>query len=220
MKSRALSLVFAGVSLCSCALAEDQPAPAPTMSDLLRARIAAEARKQAANPPPVPAKAPAPAATPTEKPSPVGTPSAPVAAPTAAVPKEPEHEAAADAAKAAKETPTVLPKVEVKRDKITVLDVQLAEQEKEIAREKKGTQQTELDKALNDSKVSKAMSIFGGESSEYRAGIAKERVSLMEEEKDLTEAIAHAKTKEEKASLQKQLDELRAYRRELEKSLR
>jgi hypothetical protein len=218
MKFRALSLVFAGVFFCSGALAEDQPAPAPTMSDLLRARIAAEAKKQAANP--APAKAPAAPATPTEKPSPVGTPSAPVAPPTAASPKEPEHEAAADAAKAAKETPTVLPKVEVKRDKITVLDVQLAEQEKEIAREKKGTQQTELDKALNDSKVSKAMSIFGGESSEYRAGIAKERVSLMEEEKDLTEAIAHAKTKEEKASLQKQLDELRAYRRELEKSLR
>ena len=42
----------------------------------------------------------------------------------------------------------------------------------------------------------------------------------MEEEKDLIEAIAHAKTKEEKEELRKQLDELKAMRRQLEKSLK
>jgi hypothetical protein len=42
----------------------------------------------------------------------------------------------------------------------------------------------------------------------------------MEAEKDLIEAIAHAKTKAEKQELQKQLDELKAVRRELEKTLR
>jgi sensor histidine kinase regulating citrate/malate metabolism len=42
----------------------------------------------------------------------------------------------------------------------------------------------------------------------------------MEAEKDLIEAIAHARTKEEKAELQKQLDELKAMRRQLDKSLR
>jgi hypothetical protein len=77
-----------------------------------------------------------------------------------------------------------------------------------------------LDKALNDSKVAKALSIFGGESNQYRANVAKERVSLMEEEKDLLEAIARARTKEEKQELQKQLDEIRAMRRQLEKSLK
>ena len=39
-------------------------------------------------------------------------------------------------------------------------------------------------------------------------------------EKDLIEAIAHAKSKAEKQELQKQLDELKAVRRDLEKSLR
>src|SRR5207248_8352978 len=60
--------------------------------------------------------------------------------------------------------PTVLPKVEVKKPRITVLDHELAEEEKQIAREKKNAKPTELDKALNDSKVSKTLSIFGGNS--------------------------------------------------------
>jgi sensor histidine kinase regulating citrate/malate metabolism len=42
----------------------------------------------------------------------------------------------------------------------------------------------------------------------------------MEAEKDIIEAIARARTKEEKAELQKQLDEIRAFRRELDKTLR
>ena len=79
---------------------------------------------------------------------------------------------------------------------------------------------TETDKALNNEKVSKALSIFGGESASHRSAIAQERVSLMEEEKDILEQMKQAKTKEEKAALQKQLDELRVVRRELEKLLR
>jgi sensor histidine kinase regulating citrate/malate metabolism len=50
--------------------------------------------------------------------------------------------------------------------------------------------------------------------------VAKERVSLMEEEKVLLEAIARARTKDEKQDLQKQLDEIRTMRRQLEKSLK
>ena len=42
----------------------------------------------------------------------------------------------------------------------------------------------------------------------------------MEAEKDLLEAIARAKTKPEKQELQKQLDEIRAMRRDLDKSMR
>jgi hypothetical protein len=122
---------------------------------------------------------------------------------------------------AAKAEPaTVLPKVEVRRERITVLDQKIAEQERDIAREKKNTKPTEVDAALNGPAASKALSIFGGESSSYRANVAKERVSLMESERDILEAMKSARTKEEKAELQKQLDEIRAMRRELEKSLR
>lgn len=116
--------------------------------------------------------------------------------------------------------PTVLPKVEVRNSRITELDQKIAKQEKDIEREKQNTRSTEADRALNAPKVSRIFSLFGGESSEHRAGIAQERVSLMEAEKDILEAMKTARTKEEKAELQKQLDELKAYRRELEKSLR
>ena len=82
------------------------------------------------------------------------------------------------------------------------------------------TARREVDLALNDSKIAKPLSIFGGESAQFRQRVASERVELMESEKDLIEAIARAKTKQEKEELQKQLDELRKFRRELEKSLK
>jgi hypothetical protein len=154
-----------------------------------------------------------------KRPSALTTPPETPAAPAPEKSAEKKATAAANS-QAAAQPAAVLPKVEVKKARITVLDVQLAEQQKEIAREQKLTKPTELDKALNDSKVAKSLSILGGQSADYRAGIAQERVSMMKEESDLIEAIAHAKTKEERAGLQKQLDELRAYRRDLEKSRR
>jgi hypothetical protein len=42
----------------------------------------------------------------------------------------------------------------------------------------------------------------------------------MEAEKDIIEAMARARTKQERAELQKQLDEIRGFRRELDKTLR
>ena len=121
---------------------------------------------------------------------------------------------------AAEEPATVLPRVEVRKDRITELDRQLAKQDREIAAEKQNTKPTALDETLNGPKVSKFFSIFGGQSSDDRANIARERVAMMEEEKDMLEAISQAQTKEEKAELQKTLDSMRAMRRELEAALR
>lgn len=211
--------VSAALVVASLAFAADEP-PAKSdtkESDSMRARMLEDAKKKAAE---VAAKSPAPAApAKTEKESPAAAaPVEPVAAPAD---KPADKTTAADAnAQAAAQPASVLPKVEVKKPRITVLDVQLAQQEKEIAREQKLTKPTELDKALNDSKVAKSLSILGGQSADYRANIAKERVSMMKDESDLIEAIAHAKTKEERTALQKDLDELRAYRRDLEKSLK
>ena len=42
----------------------------------------------------------------------------------------------------------------------------------------------------------------------------------MEAEKDILEAMKRSRTREEKAELQKQLDEIRTFRRELDKTLR
>lgn len=90
----------------------------------------------------------------------------------------------------------------------------------DIARERKNLKVSEVDSALNDSRIARPLSIFGGDSAQFRQGVASERVELMEAEKDLIEAIAFAKTKEEKAGLQKQLNELKAMRRELDRSMR
>ena len=214
-------LLSAALFAASLAIAADDPPAKPDAKESMREVMLEDAKRKAAE---AAAKSPA-ASAPTAKPEKNAEPaSAALPVPPLSAPAEkPEDKRAASAAanaQAAAEPAAVLSKVEVTKPRITVLDVQLQEQEKAMAREQKNTKPTELDKALNNSKVTNALSILGGQSADYRANLAKERVSLMQEEGDLIEAIAHAKTKEERAELQKQLDELRAYRRDLEKSLR
>jgi hypothetical protein len=204
--------------------AEESDAPKTNMRDVLKARIAEDAKK-AAPAPAATANGPQPSATATTSIAST-TKSETPANPPAPSPESPANAKANPAAKTATkdkkkpEQTTVMPKVEVKKGRITVLDQQIAQQEQDIAREKKNTKPSEVDTALNDAKVAKPLSIFGGESTQFRKRVASERVELMEAEKDILEAMKLAKTKEEKAMLQKQLDELRAYRRELDKSLR
>lgn len=174
-------------------------APKSSAREALKARLAEDAKKETAK------QAAAPAPT---------KPDAAPAAPTATM--APKSETAS----AAKQPATVLPQVEIRRERITELDVKIADQERAIAREQKNTKASEVDVALNDAKIAKPLSIFGGESAQFRKGVASERVELLEAEKDILEAMKLAKTKEEKAALQKQLDDLRAVRRELEKTLR
>ena len=187
----------------ACSLRGEEDAPKSNMKDLLKARIAEDAKKVD------PKKAPS--TPPPAKPA-TGTPATETA-------KE-EPTTAKPAPSGAKETPTVLPKVEVKKGRITELDQKLAKQEQDIARERKNLKASEVDTALNDSKMAKPLAIFGGESSQFRQRVASERVELLEAEKEIIEAMARAKTKEEKKELQKQLDEIKAVRRDLEKSLR
>lgn len=118
--------------------------------------------------------------------------------------------------KAPTELEAKLPQVEVNKSKVTVLDHELHEQDRKMAFEAKNTKATELDSALNSSAVTP--SILGGYSTKVRTGLAQERIELMEFEKELTESIARAKTKEEKAALKKQLDDIRTMRRTLDSS--
>jgi len=215
---------------CTCCLllapllraADEEPAPRPTAKELLRARMAEEAQKKNAAPAP---KASALAPTPT---LPSATPPPP--APTSpAAPAEKPAAPTAEATAAAKEAPaakvgtaavTMMPKVEVKKTRISVLDQQLAQQEELIARERKNLKPSQADLALNDEKIAKPLAVFGGESAQFRKRVASERVELLEVEKDLLQAIAVSKTKAEKAELEKQLAEIRAVRRDLDKTLR
>jgi hypothetical protein len=211
---RALCLAVLAASLPLGASAADEPeAPKTSMKNVLKARIAEDARKTEAK-------------SAAAKKSPVSPANANPAAATAASaaatsPATPAGAVTTSTRKgSANEPATVLPKVEVKKSRITVLDQQLAKQEEDIARERKNLKASEVDVTLNNSKIAAPLAIFGGESSQFRQRVASERVQLMEAEKDIIEAMARARTKQERAELQKQLDEIRGFRRELDKTLR
>lgn len=196
-----LHVAFASVLLAANAWSADE-APKSSMKEILKARIAEDAKKTEA-------RKTAPTTTSTKAESAAAAPEA-----------KSEPTPAKASAAAAKEAPTVMPKVEVRKERITVLDQKIAQQEQDITRERKNLKVSEVDTALNDGKIAKPLSIFGGESSQFRQRVASERVELMEAEKDILEAMKRARTKEEKQELQKQLDELKTTRRELEKTLR
>lgn len=238
MKSRLFLTALLATALAGrLHAAEEEPAPERKKgSEPWRAQMLEDAKKQAAKPAPKSAPAPAkattaaaPASGTTATPA-TPTTEQPAAANTTAAAKTPAP-AGADAATAAakpnsttgtepkKDTdPALLPKVEVNRSKPTELGRMMYETEKEIVREKQLTKSSELDKALNNSKVS--LPVFGGQTTSSRESIAAERVSLMEAEKDLIEEIAHAKTKADKQKLEKELLEIKKIRRELEHSIR
>lgn len=186
--------------------AADEEPPRTSMKEALKARMAEDAKKSA--------KAPAPKESAPAKPAAQAAPAKEETA-TEEAPSKPEP---------TKSDPTLMPKVEVRKGKYSERDRQLAldlhKQEQDIEREKKNLQVTETDLALNSSKIAKPLAIFGGDSAEFRKRVAAERVELMEAEKDIIEQIAIAQKPEEKKELQKQLDELRAMRRQLDKTLR
>lgn len=189
-------------------LGADEPTTSPSTREKLRSRLAEETKTGNSNAAVAPAPQPKAASAPAETPEPAVN-----AAQEPATVKTPEQKKPADPV-------TVLPKMEVKRPRITELDRELEQQEKAIAREKANTKPSKLDEKLNDAKIAKPLAIFGGESAQFRQRVASERVSLMEDEKDLLEAIAQAKTKEEKAELKRQLQILREHRREMDRTLR
>ena len=196
--------------------APDQPEPPrSSVRDALRARAAEDARKAPTAKSTPPANANRPAATNPVPAAPATNPPAETAATAPSEAPKPEGD---------KSATTVLPKMEVRKGKFSERDYQLAQdlhrQDQEIERERRNLKVTEADAALNNSKVTSALSVFGGESAQFRKRVAAERVELLEAEKDIIEQIAIAQKPEEKKLLQKQLDELREMRRQLDKSLR
>lgn len=146
---------------------------------------------------------------------PAATPAAP-AAKEAAKPAEPAAKSAADAP-APDAKPVELPKFEVLgASRVHAIDVELKKLDKLIAREKKSVHSTELDRAFNNTEVSKAATIFGGNSADHLAAVAATRVSLMESERDVLEAMKRPATLEARAEMQKEIDQLRTIRRNLD----
>ena len=212
MKARSLlTLLSICVIGCSASAAEEPTRKKQATEEEIQARLAEHARRKSAPTPAADAKREV--AAPADTGAPVKSKSTP------ATSSQNNGKSSAPASSDAK-NPAVLPPVDVRKDRITELDRQLEKQNKEMAREKKNTKPTPLDETLNGPKVSKVFALFGGQSSEDRSNIARERVAMMEEEREMIEAIDQATTKEEKEQLQKTLDSMRTMRRELERALR
>ena len=199
------ALLFAGFGMSSAFCANDTGTPKKDEAPRQDASAAAPAPK---------ADAPAPADK-NSKSAP--TPPADADAKSTATAK---GDAAATAQKddTRKKAPEVLAPVQVNKSRLIEVNREIVELQDQIDREKKKTKSTETDKALNDSRVSSALSIFGGSSAESRAELAKERVSLMEAELELLTMSMAAKTPAEREDLEKQAAELREMRRNLERS--
>ncbi len=213
---RSAALALAVVTAITAAEPAATPAPAPaappTTEALIRARQAERIKGK------VGVTSPRPALSPTAAPVNLPAPTAAQLAAAAAAATAPAPSTPADLAQSRTETPELLPKVEVRRGRATAIEREVFEQERDIAREKANAKSSDADRALNDTK--RSFSLFGGQTTKQRETVAKERVSLMEAERDLMEAIAYAKTPAEKDALRKELNELKALRRDLESALR
>jgi hypothetical protein len=221
MNARLLTTALLAASFATTTFAADEAVEKkPSRNEAMRAQMIEDAKKQAAKPATPPSLPPAAPAKKADAAMPVK--SAPSAAPEAATPATDNEQnlppPPTTVAKAANDPATVLPKIEVNRSKLHPLARELYEKEKEIAREKQLTKPTELDRALNHPKLS--VPILGGQSTSSRASIAAERTALLEAEADLIEEIGRARTKEQKAELRQQLDELKKVRRDLEHAIR
>jgi hypothetical protein len=117
---------------------------------------------------------------------------------------------------APKEEVMVLPKLEVTAQRAKQIDKELKRVDKMIAREKKKIKSTELDKALNNEKLSRAAAIFGGNSAEHLSAVAATHVMLLEQERMVLEAMKRPATLEERKLMQAELDQIRLTRRNLD----
>lgn len=126
-------------------------------------------------------------------------------------------DAAKPAAAVVTEGPVVdLPLIVVRPERVKQLDKEIAKLEKLIVREKKKVKSTDLDRALNNSKLASAAAIFGGNSSEHLSEVAASRVSLLEAERDVVEEMKHPGTADNLKHLEDERLQLQEIRRNLD----
>jgi len=123
-------------------------------------------------------------------------------------------------AKTDDEVVTLIPEFRVNSQRISDLDVEIKKLNKKIVRASKKVKRTDLDKTLNSGDAPKVLNVFGGNTADQREAIAYERVSLMEAERDILEAMKYVQTLSKDKELQKQLNAIRTMRTQLEDNLR
>lgn len=109
-----------------------------------------------------------------------------------------------------------LPKIQITGPRVKKIDKEIARLDKLIVRAKAKVKSTDLDRALNNAKVAKAAAIFGGNSSEHLSAIEAYRVVLLENERDIFEAMKRPATVEEFKLMEAQIEQIRITRRDLD----
>ena len=109
-----------------------------------------------------------------------------------------------------------LPKIQVTAQRIKEIDKEIKKLDKMITREKAKVKSSELDRTLNNEKLAHAAAIFGGNSSDHLSAVAATRVALLENEREVMEAMKRPTTLDELAMMQKEVDQLRETRRNLD----
>jgi hypothetical protein len=141
----------------------------------------------------------------------------PAPAQAAAAPPAPAQPPAAKPAAVETTGPVIdLPLIVVREERVKQLDKEIAKLEKLIVREKKKVKSTDLDRALNNSKLASAAAIFGGNSSEHLSAVAASRVSLLEAERDVLEEMKHPGTAANLKYLEDERRQLQEIRRNLD----
>ncbi len=109
-----------------------------------------------------------------------------------------------------------LPKIQVTAQRIKSIDKDIKRLDKMIAREKAKVKSSELDKTLNNASLSHAAAILGGNSADHLSAVAATRVALLENERDVLEAMKRPTTLDELAMMEKEIEQLRETRRNLD----
>ena len=122
----------------------------------------------------------------------------------------------AEAKPAASSEVLELPKIQVTAQRIKSIDKEIKRLDKMINREKAKVKSSELDLTLNSEKLSHAAALFGGNSAEHLSAVAATRVALLENERAVMEAMKRPTTLDELAMMEKEIDQLRETRRNLD----
>jgi hypothetical protein len=110
-----------------------------------------------------------------------------------------------------------LPKLEVLgAGQIKEIDAEIGKLDKLITRERKKVNPGELDRTFNSPKLTRAAALFGGNDSEHLAAVAASRVALLETERGVLEAMKRPASLEARREMEKELDQLRITRRNLD----
>lgn len=130
--------------------------------------------------------------------------------------KAPLPLAQGDAKPAAPTEVLTLPKIQVTAQRIKKLDKEIKRLDRMIERETQKVKSSQLDRTLNNEKLSRTAAIFGGNSSEHLSAVAATRVALLENERDVLEAMKRPATLEELTMMEKEIEQLRLTRRNLD----